>query len=160
MPDMPTMLGAAGDLLERVHHRVERVRDVDHERVGADALQLVRHVGHDLQVGVEQVLARHARLARDAGGDDDDVGAGQVVVVRGAGDQGVVALDGRHLLHVERFALGQTFGRGDVQQHHIAQLLLSREQRQVAADLSGADESDLSSLHSVSPAPDCARFIA
>jgi hypothetical protein len=36
-------------------------------------------VADDGGVGVEEVIARHAGLARDAGGDDDDLGARQAV---------------------------------------------------------------------------------
>ena len=36
---------------------------------------------HHLQVDAEQVVAAHARLARDAGGDDADVGAGDVGII-------------------------------------------------------------------------------
>ena len=42
---------------------------------------LADHVLHDLVVGVEQVVAAHAGLARNAGGDDDDVGIRCVGVV-------------------------------------------------------------------------------
>jgi len=34
----------------------------------------------DAGVDLEQVVTRHAGLARDAGGDDDDVGAGEGVL--------------------------------------------------------------------------------
>ena len=33
---------------------------------------------HDLEVDAEQIVAAHARLARHAGGDDADVGAGDL----------------------------------------------------------------------------------
>ena len=36
---------------------------------------------HHLEVDAEQVVAAHARLAGDAGGDDDHVGAGDVGIV-------------------------------------------------------------------------------
>jgi hypothetical protein len=40
---------------------------------GATATDLLDDTGDDLPVGHEQVVARHPRLARDAGGDDDDI---------------------------------------------------------------------------------------
>src|SRR5690606_13261098 len=82
-------LGAAGDLEHRVHHRVERVADHDDEGVGAGRLQVGGDVRHDLDVGVQQVVAAHARLAGDAGGDDHHVGPGHVVVRAGADDTAV-----------------------------------------------------------------------
>ena len=51
---------------------------------GEDFTDFADHRLHDLVVGVEQVVAAHARLARDAGGDHDDVGVGGVLVVVGA----------------------------------------------------------------------------
>ena len=45
---------------------------------GADRL-------HHLEIDAEQVVAAHAGLARHAGGDDDDVGAGDGGVVARAG---------------------------------------------------------------------------
>ena len=90
-------------------------------RVGRDRDHLGDDVGHDLEVGVEQVVAAHAGLARDARGDDDDIGVGGVGVVVGAGD-GAVALLDRHGLHqVERLALGDALH--DVDQHHVRQFL-------------------------------------
>ena len=66
----------ARELAQRPDHRVERVGDADDEgvrRVLGDALA---DRLHHLEVDAEQVVAAHARLARHAGGDDADVGAG------------------------------------------------------------------------------------
>ena len=60
---------------------------------GALCLDALADRLHHLQVDAEQVVAAHARLAGDAGGDDDDVGAGDVGIVVRAGDLGVEALD-------------------------------------------------------------------
>src|SRR5581483_12102305 len=90
----------AGDLPERVDHRVQRIGDVDDERIGAVLLRIRRHVPHDLEVDLEQVLAAHARLARNAGGDDEDVGTGHVLPIGGAGDAAVVPVDRGELVHV------------------------------------------------------------
>ena len=49
----------------------------------------------DLGVDADQVVAAHAGLARHAGGDDDDVGALDVLVVGGAAVARVEALDRR-----------------------------------------------------------------
>ena len=72
------LLRAAGDALELVDHRVERVRDDDDERVRAVLLRVVRDVADDRQVRRDEVVARLPGLARDAGRDDEDVGALEV----------------------------------------------------------------------------------
>ena len=46
---------------------------------------------------------------------------------------------------VQRLALGQAFG--DVENHHIAQLLQRHQMGERAADLSAADESDFLARH-------------
>ena len=51
---------------------------------GADLL-------HHLEVDAEQVVAAHAGLARHAGGDDADIGAGDRLVVVGAREAGIEA---------------------------------------------------------------------
>ena len=96
----------------------------------------------------DEVVARLARLARDAGGDDEDVGAGaglpscDVPVIFG-----VVAEDGAVLLEVERLALGEVLLRGDVEEHDVAELLLQAEVRELAADVARANQTDLFSCH-------------
>src|SRR5439155_9114007 len=84
------LLLEAGDLVQREHHRVERVGDVDHEGIRAVGFDVARHVLHDLQIYLEQVLAAHARLAGDSGGDDQDVASGDVPPIGGAGDPAVI----------------------------------------------------------------------
>ncbi len=82
---------------------------------------LAYHVAHDLVVGVEQVVAAHAGLARNAGGDDHDVGVGGVGVIVGAENVGVALLDGHGLKQVERLALGYAFD--DVDQNDVGMFL-------------------------------------
>ena len=120
----------AGDLLGALDHRVERVRDDDHDRVLAGAFHVLADVGHDLGVGREQIVAAHAGLAGDAGGDDDDVAADGVVVVSRAGDVAVEADDRRRLQQVERFAFGHVAGLGDVEEDDVAELGLRRTSEQ------------------------------
>ena len=96
----------------------------------------------DAGVRVEQIVARHARLARDAGGDDDDVGVGRLVVAVRADDARVEAFDRRALPLVEPLALRNPLD--DV--HHddgARQLLLGDALRGRRADVSGADDGDL-----------------
>src|SRR5205823_1381345 len=93
--------------------------DEDAVRRGGD--NFADHVLHDLVIGVEQVVATHAWLARNAGGDDYNVGVRGIGVVVGAGDDRIALLDGHGFEQVERFALGHALH--DVDQHHIGQLL-------------------------------------
>ncbi len=148
---MPTTLlaGQAGELLQRPHHGVERIGDADHEGVGRILLDAGADLLHDLQVDADEVVAAHAGLARHAGGDDANVGALDALVGgdAGAAEPGVVALDRRGLRKIERLALGGAFHH--VAQDDIAELLEAGEERQRAADLSGADQRDLGACHEV-----------
>ena len=54
-------------------HDVQRVADDDQDGVGGVRGDLFADRADDLGVLREQVVARHARLARQAGGDDDHV---------------------------------------------------------------------------------------
>ena len=102
-------------------------------------------VDDHLGVDADQIVAAHAGLARDAGGDDHDIGAGDVGIVVGAVDHRVVALDRRALDDVERLPLRHPLD--DVEQHDVAQFLEPGEQRDRAADLAGADQRDLVACH-------------
>ena len=106
-------------------------------------------VAHDLGVDADEIVAAHAGLARHAGGDDHDIGALDVVVVVGAVKARVEALDRRALRDVERLALRHAVD--DVEQHDVAEFLETDEQRERAADLSCADQSDLLTCHSEFP---------
>ena len=136
---MPTTVGGqARGLLQRPDHRVERVGDADDEGVRRVLLDAVADRLHHLEIDAEQIVAAHAGLARHAGGDDDDVGAGDVGVVVGALQARVEAATGAGLGEIERLALGRAFG--DVEQHDVAQLLQRRQMGERAADLAGPDQ--------------------
>ena len=105
---------------------------------------------HHLEIDAEQIVAAHARLARHAGGDDDDVGAGDRRVVARARELGVEALDRAGFGEIERLALRNAVD--DVEQDDVAQLLHRREMSQRAADLSGSDQCDLLARHGLPPA--------
>ncbi len=137
--------GQARELLQRPDHGVERVGDADHEGVGAMRLDALAHRLHDLEVDAEQVVAAHAGLARHAGRDDHDVGAGDVGVVLRAGVGGVEAVDRGALGDVEALALWHALG--DVEQDHVAELLQADEVGEGAADVAGADERDCLACH-------------
>jgi hypothetical protein len=63
----------ARELAQRPDHRVERVGDADDEGVRRVVADAFAHGFHDLEVDAQKVVAAHARLARDAGGDDADI---------------------------------------------------------------------------------------
>ena len=88
-------------------------------RVGRVLDDVADHVLHDLVVGVQQVVAAHARLARNTGGDDDDVGVRGIRVVVGAENGRVAAFDGHGLQQVQSLALRNAFH--DVDQDDIGQ---------------------------------------
>ena len=67
-----------------LRHGVERIRHDDEDGLRRLRNDLCDHVRHDLEIGVQQVIAAHARLARNAGSNDHDVGVGRGRVVVGA----------------------------------------------------------------------------
>jgi len=103
--------------------------------------------GHHLEVDAQQVVAAHAGLARHAGGDDDDVRAGDRLVGTGAGELGVEALHGAGFGEVERLALRHAVD--DVEQHDVAEFLHCRQMGERAADLTRADQCDLVTRHEI-----------
>ncbi len=106
---------------------------------------------HHLEVDAEQVVAAHPGLARHAGGDDADVGPGDVGIVVGALQRRVEFLDRPRLRDVERLALRRAFG--DVEEDDVAEFLDRGEMGEGAADLPRADEGNLGSGHVGSPGP-------
>ncbi len=66
---------------------------------------LADYVVHNFVVGIQKVIAAHAGLARNSGGDDDDVGVGGVGVVVRADNIGIALLDRHGLEQVETFSL-------------------------------------------------------
>ncbi len=76
---------------------------------------------HDLGVGGDEIVAAHARLTRDAGGDDDDIGALDRLVIAGAGIFAVEAFNRRCFRDIQRLALRHTID--DVEQDDVAEVL-------------------------------------
>ena len=142
--DDAVMRQAAG-LAHHPDHDVERVGDGDDESVRAIGLDVLADGGDDLGVGADEIVAAHAGLAREAGGDDHDIGAGDDGVVVATGELGVEALDRRGLGDVERLPLRNAVD--DIEEHDVAQLLEARQQSKRAADLPGADKRDLVACH-------------
>ena len=135
----------AREFLQRPDHGVERVGDADHEGLGGILLDALADRLHHLEVDADQVVAAHAGLARHAGGDDDHVGALDVLIGLRADVGGVEAVDRRGFGDVEPLALRDAFG--DVEQHDVAEFLQPGEMGERAADLAGADEGDLLAGH-------------
>jgi hypothetical protein len=66
------------------------------------------------------VFRRSSRLARNSGGDDDDVGVGRVGVVVRAENSGVAFLDRHGLEQIKTFPLRDALY--DVDEHDIGEL--------------------------------------
>jgi hypothetical protein len=135
----------AGKFAQRPDHRVERVGDADHEGIGTVGADAFADRLHHLEIDAEQVVAAHARLARNASGDDHHVRARDVGIVVRAGDAGVEALDRAALRKIERLALRHALDH--VEQHDIAEALQGGEVGQRAADIAGADKGDFLAGH-------------
>ena len=102
---------------------------------------------HDAGVGVQEIVAAHARLAGNAGRDHHHVAAGRVVVVRRAGDAGVKIHDRAGLEKVQRLALGHVLGLGNVQEHHVAQFGCRTPMGGGRPDIACPDDRDLRAFH-------------
>ena len=92
--------------VDRLAHRVERVGHRHDDAVRRVLHDLLGHRLHDLVVDLQQVVAAHARLARHARRDDDDVGVGGGGVVARADQARVRPVDRARLEDVERDARG------------------------------------------------------
>ena len=115
------MVWKAGKFAQGPYHRVERVGDADDKcvwRVGCDAFT---DRLHHLQVDAKQIVAAHARLARDASGDDDDVSACDIGIIIGARDCGVEAFNRTALRQIQRLALRNAFN--NVEKDDVAKAL-------------------------------------
>ena len=100
---------------------------------------------HHLEIDAEEVVAAHAGLARDARGDDDDIGACDGRIVARAGEPRVEALDWARLREIKRLSLRNAVD--DVEEDDVAELLHRGKMRQRAADLAGSDQSNFPARH-------------
>ena len=92
----------AGALAEGVGQNIDRVADDQVDGVGRVARDLRDDALDDVDVRLRKVESRLARLSRDAGGNDDDVG---ILAVRiAARIDRARAAERRALANVERFA--------------------------------------------------------
>ena len=146
----------AAGLHGHVAHRVERVGHDDQDGVGRDCAGLADDRSDDARVLGQQVVTAHTRLTGQAGGHDDDVGAGRVGIVVGTRDRPVMAQDRRRFRQVKRLALWQTLD--DVDQDDVRQASLGDALGSGRADVAGADDGDLGTGHERS-APSGARWM-
>src|SRR5881409_2603140 len=122
-----------------------RSGDEDEDRVARAPCHLLDDRADDLGVLEQEVVARHARLARNAGGDDDHVGVGRLLVAVRADQRRVEPVHRPGLSQVERLALRDALDH--IHQHDVAELLLHRVLGDGRADVAGADDGDLRSRH-------------
>ncbi len=102
---------------------------------------LLRHRRDDRLVRRDEVVAAHPRRARLAGRDDDDVGAGRLLVAVRADHGRLVAEDGGRLVDVERLPLREV--RDDVDEDDVGVVAARELLRARRADVPGADDGDL-----------------
>ena len=115
------MVRKARKFAQGPYHRVERVGYADDKcvwRVGSDAFT---DRLHHLQVDAKQIIAAHARLTRDASGDDDDVCACDIGIIIGAGYCGVKTFNRATLRQVKSLALRHAFN--NVKKDDVAKAL-------------------------------------
>src|SRR3984957_15587229 len=75
------LAGESAHLIRGLRHSVEWIGNDDEDAVRRVMDNLADYVVHDFVICVEQVIAAHARLAGDSGGDHHDVGVCGVGVV-------------------------------------------------------------------------------
>jgi hypothetical protein len=90
---------------------------------------------------VQQIVAAHSRLARNARGDHDNVGVRRGRVVVRAGHVHVALLDRHGFQQIESLALRHAFHH--VNQGHIGQLFGRNPMRGRGAHVAGADNRNL-----------------
>ena len=134
------LAGKATDLICGLRHGVQRVRDDDKDGVRRMMNDLADHVVHNFVVGIQKIIAAHARLARDSSGDDDDVGVGGVSVIVSAEDGGVALLDGHGLEEIESLALRNAFD--DIDKDDVGEFFRSDPMGSGGAYISRSDDGD------------------
>lgn len=110
-------------------------------------LDALTNLGHDFGVDTNQIIAAHARLASNTGGDDDDISACDVFVVTGTLEVGIKHVDGGGFSNVKRLALWHAIN--DVEKDDVAKLFETDEVSKRATNIASTDERDLVAGHSV-----------
>src|SRR5215469_14816558 len=107
------------ELVGSLRHRIQRIRNNDQDAIWRIIHHFSDHSLHDAVIGVKQIVTAHPWLARDAGGDDHDVGVRRVFVVVGAGNVRVPLLDWHGLEQVESFPLRNALD--DINEYNIGE---------------------------------------
>ena len=128
-------------LLRYPAHHVERVRDHQDDGAGAMLPDLDRDLLDDVGVGTDQIVAAHARLARDTRGDDHELASRRGLVIVRPHDPGVEPFDRRGLPLIEGFALGYPLDHVD-EDDAARELLLGEALSGGGAHVAGADDGD------------------
>ena len=115
--------GEAAQFVCGLGHGIERIGDDDQDAIRRVLNDFADDVFHDFVVGVQQVIAAHAGLARNSGGDDNDVGIRGVRIIIGADDVRIALLDGHGFEQVEAFALRHAFD--DVDEDDVGEFFRS-----------------------------------
>ena len=126
-------------------HRVQRIGDADHKRIGAIGFDAFANGLHHFEVDADEVIAAHPRLARNTGGNDHNIAACDIGVIIGALKVAVKAINGGSLRQIERLTSGHSLG--DIEQDNIAHLFHRSEVSQSAADHASANEGNFVTSH-------------
>ena len=134
------VLAELGDHERGLGHGVEGIGHHDDDAVGGILGDLLGSGLDDFIVGEQQIVAAHTGLAREAGGDDGDIGIRRRLIIVGAGDVDVVALDGAGLEQIEPLTLRNALY--DVHQDDIGEFLIGNAHRAIGADVTSAHNRD------------------
>ena len=121
-----------------LRHRIERIRHDDQDAVWRILHHFPNHRFHDVVVGVEQVVAAHARLARDARRDDHDVRVRSVFVIVGAADVGITLLNRHGFEQIETLPLRHALN--DVDKNHVREFFTRNPVSRSCAYVAGSDD--------------------
>ena len=116
------VLGESAHPEGRLHHGVERVRHHNQNRIRRVLRRLLDGGLHHLVIRLQQIVAAHAGLAREARRHHHHVGIGGVLVIVRPLDLDVVAFNRARFQQVQTLALRDALQ--NVDQHHIRQLLV------------------------------------
>src|SRR6202789_2875628 len=124
-------------LLEgRLRHCIERVGDDNKDSVGTGRNSLPHHIAHNAKIRVKQIIAAHARLARNACGNHNDVRVGRVCEVIGTQNRDTALLHRHRLKQIEHFALRDALD--DINQYNIREFLGRNPVGRCCTDVAGA----------------------
>ena len=113
------VVGQSRGVAQHHNHDIQRIGDADDEGFRAVGLNAFADRLHDFGIDAQQVVAAHARLAGDSGGDDDHVSAADGAIAFGPLNAGVEAFDGRRLRNIQGLALRSS--ADDIEQDDVAQ---------------------------------------